>query len=552
MRPFDPRLVARIGPARRYVITTALLGTITALAILAQALLLARLLAPVLTPSPLTTDGLGWWGRLVPTDTRTLATGLAWLVLVVVIRAGVAWLQERLAHRAGVRVISDIRTQVVDHAATLGPRWIARGDGASVTTVVTRGLDNLLPYFVRYLPQLMLAATVTPLMLIVVLGLDWISAAIVAVTLPLVPIFMILVGLLTRERSARHLDSMERLAIRTLDLVEGLPTLRALGRERGPSARLRELGDAHRNATMGSLRVAFLSGMVLELLTTLAVALVAVTMGFRLVAGEIGIETALAVLVLAPEIYLPLRNVGTHFHASADGLAAADAAWAILDTAPDGGKQVDLGSPPPLAGAVLTVTDLAVATPDGTKHAPAALNFTARPGHITALQGPNGEGKSTALSVLAGLLAPDAGAVKVTDGQGQTHRLCDAHATVSRDEWSVQCAWVPQRPDLGPQGRTLSLGQRQRAALARAFESTRGLILLDEPTAHLDGEARTEVVEHMRRLASAGATVIVATHEQEVIDAADAVVTVTAAVTTPATAAATAAAPARPASGPQS
>lgn len=529
MRPFDPRLVGRIGPARRYVIVTAALGSVTALLILAQALLLARLLAPVLAPGPLTVDGLGWWGRLIPEGTRSLGTGLTWLAVVVLTRAAVTWLQERLAHRAGVRVISDIRTQVVDHAATLGPRWIARGDGASVTTVVTRGLDNLLPYFVRYLPQLMLAATVTPIMLIVVLGLDWISAVIVGVTLPLVPVFMILVGLLTRDRSARHLDSMERLAIRTLDLVAGLPTLRALGREHGPSARLRELGDAHRRATMGSLRVAFLSGMVLELLTTLAVALVAVTMGFRLVAGEIGIETALAVLVLAPEIYLPLRNVGTHFHASADGLAAADAAWAVLDTKPEGGTRTALGPTPNLAGGTLTVTGLSVATPDGTRLAPAELGFTARPGHITVLRGPNGEGKSTALLVLAGLLAPDAGGLAITDARGNTSTLCDTQSTVDRHAWSIQCAWVPQRPDLGPEGRTLSLGQRQRAALARAFDSGRGLFLLDEPTAHLDGEARAEVIAHLRKLAAAGATVIVASHEQEVFDAADAVVTVTAA-----------------------
>jgi len=546
MRPFDPRLVGRIGPARRYVIVTAVLGATTALLILVQALLLARLLAPVLAPAPLTDDGLGWWGRLVPEGTRTLATGLTWLAIVVLTRAAVTWLQERLAHRSGVRVISDIRTQVVNHAATLGPRWIARGEGASVTTVVTRGLDNLLPYFVRYLPQLMLAATVTPIMLIVVLGLDWVSAVIVGVTLPLVPIFMILVGLVTRDRSARHLASMERLATRTLDLVAGLPTLRALGRERGPSARLRELGDAHRRATMGSLRVAFLSGMVLELLTTLAVALVAVTMGFRLVAGDIGIETAIAVLVLAPEIYLPLRNVGMHFHASADGLAAADAAWKVLDTAPDGADQETRGEAPGFAGHALVVTDLSVATPDGTRLAPSALSFTARPGTVTALRGPNGEGKSTALLVLAGLLAPDAGTVSAQPTNGSAVVLCDAKSTVDRASWSAQCAWVPQRPDLGPEGRTLSLGQRQRKALTRAFESSRSIVLLDEPTAHLDGESRAEVVTQIRDLASTGATVIVATHEQEVIDMADVVVTATAASSHVAAASTTSPAPGEP------
>ncbi|WP_284327369.1 ABC transporter transmembrane domain-containing protein [Demequina litorisediminis] len=238
----------------------------------------------------------------------------------------------------------------------------------------------------------------------VVLGLDWISAAIVIGTLPLVPIFMVLIGLTTRDRSARHLDAMQRLATRTLDLIAGLPTLRALGREHGPAARVRELGDAQRRATMGSLRVAFLSGMVLELLTTLAVALVAVTLGFRLVEGAVSIETALAVLVLAPEVYLPLRMVGTHFHASADGMAAADAAFEVLETpvAVAGGE----APAPDLTGATLVVEDLAVATPDGRRLAPGRLSMMARPGTITALVGPNGDGKSTALSALMGLLPP--------------------------------------------------------------------------------------------------------------------------------------------------
>lgn len=544
MRPFDPRLVGRIGPARRYVIVTAALGVVTALLILAQALLIARLLAPVLAPGPLVGDSLGWWGRLVPEGTRTLGIGLAWLVAVVFARAAVTWLQERLAHRAGVRVISDIRTQVVDHAATLGPRWAAQGEGASVTTVVTRGLENLLPYFVRYLPQLMLAATVTPLMLIVVFGLDWLSALIIALTLPLVPVFMILVGLLTRDRSARHLASMERLATRTLDLIEGLPTLRALGRERGPAARVRELGDGYRAATMSSLRIAFLSGMVLELLTTLAVALVAVTMGFRLIAGDIGIEIALAVLVLAPEVYLPLRNVGTHFHASADGLAAADAAFSILAARAPGSQTESLGAAPDLRGATLAVRNLAVATPDGGRWAPAGLSFDSAPGTVTVLRGSNGEGKSTALMALVGLLAPDAGTISAIGADGQlTARaggangvtpptadgpqlLADPSRSVTRTSWSMQCGWVPQRPDLGPAGRTLSLGQRQRRALERAFDSGRPVLVLDEPTAHLDSASRAEVIDQIRAAARAGATVVVATHEQQMVDAADVVVDV--------------------------
>lgn len=523
MKPIDPRLIARIGPARRYVLVTAAFGFLTAATILFQALLVARMLGVVLAPTPLTSDGLGALGRIVPLDARDLATGLPMLVGVVAARVVIVWVQERLAHRAGVRVISELRESVVHHAASMGPRWLATGKGAEVVTTVTRGLDGLLPYFVRYLPQLMLAATVTPLMLVVVLGLDWLSALIVALTLPLVPMFMILVGLMTRDRSQRHLAAMEKLSARTLDLIAGVPTLRALGRERGPAKRVRELGDAAKRATMGSLRIAFLSGFVLELLTTLSVAIVAVTLGFRLIDGDVSIETALAVLILAPEVYLPLRNVGTHFHAAADGLAAADGAFAILEETP-----TPVGTPggatPSLSGVALTLEAVSVATPDGWRFAPSRLAVTALPGALTVLRGPNGEGKSTALLAVAGLIRPDEGAVSAGEGPTRVD-LQDADA----DAWVRQCAWVPQRPELGQEGRALSLGQRQLLAYDRAFTSGRPVFLFDEPTAHLDGTARSRLIARIVAAARNGVTVVAATHDPLLIEAADLVVEVRAA-----------------------
>ncbi|NTV39360.1 MAG: ATP-binding cassette domain-containing protein, partial [Demequinaceae bacterium] len=381
-------------------------------------------------------------------------------------------------------------------------------------------LDGLLPYFVRYLPQLMLAATVTPFMLIVVLGLDRQSALIAALTVPLVPVFMILVGLETRRRSEKHLVAMETLGARTLDLIAGVPTLRALGRERGPSTRVRELGNAARKATMGSLRIAFMSGFVLELLTTLSVAIIAVTLGFRLLDGNVSIETALAVLVLAPEVYLPLRNVGTHFHASADGMAAADAAFAILEEVPAQAGTPG-GAKPSLEGLPLAFDSVSVATPDGARLAPAHLTFVAAPGTLTVLRGPNGEGKSTALLALAGLLPPDQGAVRAGVGNAAVD-LRDADA----DAWAAQCAWVPQRPELGIEGRSLSLGQRQMLAYDHALTSGRSVFLLDEPTAHLDGAARERLIARIVTAARSGATVVAATHDPLVIAAADLVVDV--------------------------
>jgi ATP-binding cassette subfamily C protein CydD len=493
---------------------------LTAIAILFQALIVARMLAPVLAPSPLDADGLGPLGTLVPLSARELSVGLPLLACVIAIRVALHWVQERLAHRAGIQVVTELREAVVAHVATLGPRWAASGRGASLAALATRGLDGLMPYFVRYLPQLMLAVTVTPLMVVVVMGMDWISGLIVLLTLPLVPIFMILIGLLTRERSAKHLEAMERFSERTLDLIAGVPTLRGLGRERGPAARVRELGEAQRKATMGSLRVAFLSGMVLELLTTLAVAIVAVTLGFRLVEGGVSIETALAVLILAPEAYLPLRAVGLHFHASADGMAAADAAFETLALeAPTAGMPG--GACPLLAGASIHLDSVSIATPDGVRLAPAALSFAALPGKVTVLVGPNGEGKSTALLAVAGLLPVDEGNVSA--------HVAGASVSLAKSDpehWLRQVAWVPQRPDLGPEARTLSLGQRQLLALARAFEAGRPVVLLDEPTAHLDAQARAEVIAMISEAAAQGATVIVATHDPLVVAAADSVVDV--------------------------
>src|SRR5690606_28593258 len=227
----------------------------------------------------------------------------------------------------------------------------------------------------------------TPATLAVVLGLDLVAAVTIAVTLPLVPLFMWLIGVMTQRYAARRLATMQRLGHQLLDLLAGLPTLRALGRERGPAGQVRRLGDDHRRATMSTLRVAFLSGAVLELLTTLSVALVAVGVGFRLVYGMLDLTTALAVLVLAPEVYLPLRQVGAHFHASVDGVAAAERAFAVLEEP----LPVVGGSPAPdLQHATVRLRGVTVAAPDRAVLAPDRVDLEIRPGRVIALAGPNG------------------------------------------------------------------------------------------------------------------------------------------------------------------
>ncbi|MGV8977343.1 MAG: thiol reductant ABC exporter subunit CydD [Cellulomonas sp.] len=549
MKPLDPRLLRYARSARSYLALTVGLGIVGAALVVAQALLLAHALASVVHDGAHLQDVIGL---------------VAALAGVVVVRAAVTGVQERYAHRAATRAIGELREQVVARAAALGPRWLAEGAGPGVVTLATRGIDALEPYFVRYLPQLVLAATLTPATLVVVLGLDWVSAAIIAGTLPLIPVFMVLVGQLTQGRSERGLRVMQRLGSQVLDLLAGLPTLRGLGRERGPAARVRELGDAHRAATMGTLRIAFLSGMVLELLTTLSVALVAVGIGLRLVAGDIDLVTGLAVLVLAPEVYLPLRQVGAHFHASTDGVAAATQVFAILDTAVPASGTLPA---PDLRTTTIRLRGVGVRAPGREVHAPAGLDLTVAPGRVVALTGPSGAGKTTAVAVLLGLLRPDAGSVVLVDPDRGETDLAD----VDLESFWRQVVWLPQRPVLEPGalddvvtagmgpvstsvrdaaaaltgldlvvadlsdgwstrlgrgGVGLSVGQRQRVALTRAVLSAAPLVVLDEPTAHLDAAGERVVLTTVRALRSAGRTVLLVAHRASLVALADDVVEV--------------------------
>ncbi|MFP3714669.1 thiol reductant ABC exporter subunit CydD [Puerhibacterium sp. TATVAM-FAB25] len=577
MKPLDPRLLRRARAARRYVVLTAVLGLASAVLVVVQALAVAALLAQAVAE------------RSVDADDAARLLGV--LVAVAAGRAAVAWAQERAAQRAAARTVAELREQVLAHAVALGPRWATGARRTEVATLVTRGLDALEPYLVRYLPSLLLTALVTPAALVVVLGLDWVSFAICLVTLPLVPLFMWLVGVMTAGTSERRLVVVQRLGAQVLDLLAGLPTLRAFGRETGPGARVRALGDASRKATMGTLRVAFLSGMVLELLTTLSVAVVAVGVGLRLVEGHMTLQAGLAVIMLAPEVYQPLRQVGAQFHASTDGLAAAERAFAILaEPLPDAAPAARRVPAPPLAGATLVLDGVTVRAGDRAVAAPADLRArvplgTARPGggRVVALRGPSGAGKSTTALVLLGLLRPDAGRVLVETPDG----VVDL-ADVDPATWWAQVAWVPQRPALPPGtlrdavlgeaaggtagdpagdgarpdaaaldaaaaatglaavvatlpagwdtpvglgGVGLSVGQRQRVALTAALlapSARRPLVVLDEPTAHLDAAGERVVLDAVRAWRDAGATVVVVAHRASLLALADQVVDVAA------------------------
>ncbi len=452
----------------------------------------------------------------------------------------------------------------------LGPRWLTLptstgSNGMDVVTLATRGLDDLGPYFVRYLPQLLLVVTVTPATLAVVLGLDWISALIIIVTIPLVPVFMILVGRLTADTSKRRLESMSKLGSQVLDLIAGLPTLRAFGREIGPIKRVKELGEAYTKSTMRTLQVAFLSGMVLELLTTLSVALVAVGVGMRLVYGHVGLEVSLAVIMLAPEVYLPIRNVGTHFHASTNGIAAFNSAYAILTQAsPVLGK----ATAPDLSANRIVLDAVSVKAPGRDLFAPHNLTATIEPATITAITGASGAGKSTTVLSLLSLVDIDTGAIRL-ESTASPESALDLKDVDPTTLWS-QVNWLSQRSALGPGtlrevltldspsavsadqlthaielagltdviealpkgldtqigtgGVGLSVGQRQRLTLARAVLSPGQLVILDEPTAHLDAHTEKHVLDTIRALKEQGRTVLVLAHRPTLIALADTVV----------------------------
>ncbi|SDT36067.1 thiol reductant ABC exporter subunit CydD [Actinoplanes derwentensis] len=550
MKPLDPRLLRYARATRTYLVATVVLGVIHAVLLIAQAVLLADAVTAVFLDGSgigdLTTGVLGF---TVPV--------LVALAAVIAAKAAVAWLQEIAAVRSAAAVKSQLRNRLLDHVTALGPAGSA-GAGSAPAGVVAalagNGLDALDAYFAKYLPQLVLAVLVPGILLTRLLPADLIATGTIAVTLPLIPLFMALVGMHTEAQNRRQFRLLARLSHHFLDVIAGLPTLKLFGRARAQAGIIRRISEDQRRHTMRTLRTAFLSSLVLELLATLSVALVAVGIGLRLVAGNLDLGTALLVLILAPEAYRPLREVGANFHASAEGLAAAEEVFAVLETPlPVSGRLA-----PPAGDIVFDGVEVRFPGRSGTA---LRLDATIEPGTIVALTGPSGCGKSTALNVLLGFVNPTAG--RVTVGGVPLPDL-------DPEAWRRHLAWVPQRPHLfassvydnialtapapstdvvaaaraagadgfirelpesystllGDDGTGLSAGQRQRIALARAFLRDAPIVLLDEPTANLDTETAASVMAAIRCL-SAGRTVLIAAHRPELIALADRVILLT-------------------------
>jgi thiol reductant ABC exporter CydD subunit len=541
-RATQRRLGRTSRAARVQLGATVALGLAATLLIVAQATLLAHVIVDAFL------GGVSL-GDLVPQ--------LIWLLGISLARGAVDFGFDVSGRIGAAKVMAELRSRLVRHLLRERPGALSEERSGELAAAAVQGVDSLEAYYARYLPQAVLAA-LTPLAVLAwAVPRDWEAAAILAVTAPLVPVFMVLIGRLAEGATRRRWQRLTRLSARFLDLVGGLETLRANGRAEAQAASIAKAGESYRRETMATLRIGFLSALVLELLAMIGVALVAATVGIQLAEGSLGLTAGLTVLILAPEVYMPLRRLGAEFHASADAMAAAEAIFEVLDRSPAVVAGARRSAPDP-AAAPVALRGVTFTHP-GREVVLEGVDLELSPGETVALVGPSGGGKSTLLSLLLRLAEPDAGTIACG---GVDLREVDL------DAWRRRLAWVPQRPtifagtvaenialgrpeasrpeieraaheamlapvlELLPDGldtrvgegaRRLSAGQAQRVGLARAFLLDAPLVLLDEPTAHLDESTEREVVAAIDRLCI-GRTALIVAHREAAVHGADRVV----------------------------
>lgn len=549
MKPVDPRLLRYAGAARVFLAASALIGVVQTAVTIAFAWLL--------------TDAIT--GAIAGRD---VTSSLLWLLLAALLRGLLIAASDAAGTRAAAKTGMQLRSALVAAVGKLGPGWLAQRNQTELAVTAGHGLDALDAYFARYIPQLVLTVIATPVLVAVMWWQDWPSGLTAVITLPLIPIFLILIGMATRTVQTRQWQTLQRLAARFADTVQGLSTLRLFGRDRRAADRIEVTADEYRRETMKVLRFSFLSGFAMELLASIAVALIAVSVGFRLLSGDLTLEVGLFVLLLAPEAFLPIRQVGVQFHAASEGVAATEDVFDVLDTAGERAAAVHNSGHPSFSGPADPVQRAAehvlpeVRTEDGGELIVTGLrvrdlppvSFTAAPGTITVIEGPSGSGKSSLLAALRGAvefegtaafagkdvrgLAPSAWLAWAGQAPGLTRGTVAANVALgdpvpdadrTRAALDDACAeTIDADLELGVQGAGLSGGQAQRVAVARALyrqaSATDRVLALDEPSSALDPETEDRLWRSLRRRADAGATILLVSHRRTAREIADQIV----------------------------
>jgi ATP-binding cassette, subfamily C, bacterial CydD len=530
----DRRLIRRVAWVRGLYFLTVAAGFCAGIGAVVQ----ARQLAQIINCVFLAGQGLA---QLLP--------ALEILLVVILARAGLGFLSEMAAAAAALRVKENLRGMLVEHLLALGPAFVQGERSGELINTVSQGIEALDAYFSQYLPQLALSGTLPLAYLFIVLPVDPLSAGILLVTGPLIPLFLFLIGHNAEALTRRQWNALGRMSAYFLDTLQGLAVLKALGRSKDQAQRIGQVSERYRQTTMQVLRVTFLSALALELLGTMGTAIIAVQIGLRLLYGQIGFELAFFVLLLAPDFYLPLRTLGLRFHASMAGVSAARRIFTLLEQplppVEIGDGKIESVS---LRGAFeITFEDVSYTYPERSEPALLGVSMCIRSGETVALVGPSGAGKSTLAQLLLCFMQPGRGQIKV-NGRSL--------ARLEPAGWREQIAWVPQRPaifqgsiadnlrlarpsatvedlrraagqahllevidtladgldtQVGEGGSRLSSGQAQRLALARAFLRDAPVLVLDEPTAHLDVELEQQLQETTRRLCQ-GKTVLIIAH----------------------------------------
>lgn len=547
MKPLDPRLLSHAASARSFFVLGAALGAVQTASIIGFAWLVTHLIVSAIA------------GQRV----EELLPWFAALLAVIAVRSAATWGMEAISARAAAKVKSELRSKLLASIAKLGPAWLAGTSSSRLTTLAGPGLGALDTYFAKYLPQLILTAIATPVLIVVMAMWDLPSAITVIITLPLIPIFMILIGWATEKVQQRQWTALSTLATGFLEVVEGLSTLKIFGRAQRQPARIRQVTDDYRVATMKVLRLSFMSGFALELLASLSVALIAVTIGIQLINRDMTLEVGLFVLLLAPEVYLPLRQVGAQFHAAADGVAASDDVFALIEEADEapgepqalsGARAETRPAREPGTGRDLVFSDV-TAGYDG-RTVLRDYHLVAPAGEVTAIVGPSGAGKSTLLAVARGAIAARGSVTiggELLSGEARRAAIAWMGQSASLIEGTVADNVALGQPDaspdevrlalaasgleflgsermLGVAGAGLSGGQSQRVALARTLLRARRLdcpvVLFDEPSSALDAETERRIAAAFRSLADEGRVVLVVSHRRALVASADSVHTI--------------------------